>query len=302
MRYKTNVLNKIFIIVNSIILISIAFLMMYPFINALSLSFSGPEEVISGEVTLYPRNFNIEAYKTVIKFSDLLLAYKNTIIYTVLGTIITLIIAALTAYPLVRGKLPGRRIFNLLIVITMFIPVGIIPNFLIIKELGLIDTIWSIVLPPCFFGFNIILMRTGFKNIPDSIFESAYIDGASEWRILFQIATPLSKATFAVVGLFAAIFQWNYFLGPLLYLNEPNLFPLTLLLRRVLLQSGTSPEMALMVSKMENIGVSELAVGPGFVIAMKMAMTMLAIGPIILLYPFVQRYFIKGAMMGSVKE
>lgn len=146
-------------------------------------------------------------------------------------------------------------------------------------------------------------MRSGFRNIPESIIESAYIDGASEWRILFQIVVPLSKATFLVVGLFVAIAQWNSFVGPLILLNDPSLFPLTLLLRKVLIQ-GSFGDLTIPLSyQTANLTEGQIIKGtPGFILSLQMATTMIAIGPILLVYPFIQRYFTKGAMLGSVKE
>ncbi|MCL5073791.1 MAG: carbohydrate ABC transporter permease [Actinobacteria bacterium] len=295
--------NKVFTVFNIIILFLIAFAMLYPFIYVISTSVSSPDAITKGEVILFPRGFHITSYKVAIASNDILNAYKNTLIYTVLGTIFTLIISSLAAYPLTRKKLPGRKSISLLIAITMFIPVGIIGNFLVVKELGLIDTVWALTLPPAFMGFNIFLMRSGFKNIPDSLIESAYIDGASEWRILRQIILPLSKETFLVVGLFAAIFQWNSFMAPLLYLNDPNMFPLTIMLRRILLQGGTSAEYARLSSQVGNTtyGGVDILTG-GFVVSLKMAAIILSIAPILLLYPFIQKYFTKGAMLGSIKE
>ena len=294
--------SKRFTVINIIILFLIAFVMIYPFINIFSISLSSPEAVINREVILYPKGLNLEAYKWAIRSSDLLNAYKNTLTFTVLGVIVTLFVASITAYPLVRKKLRGRKLINVLIVITMFIPTGLISNFLVVKELGLIDTVWAIVLPPAFMGFNIILMRSSFSRIPESLIEAAYIDGASEWRILLQIVIPLSKATFLVVGLFVAIFQWNYFIGPLLYINNPDMYPLTLLLRKVLLQSGYNPELHFAVAMSETDEATVNMLMPGFLRSFKMAVTMLSIAPIMLLYPFVQKYFIKGATLGAIKE
>lgn len=302
--------NRVFIIINSIVLIGIAIIMLYPFLITFFISISSPAAVIKGEVLLFPKGINFQAYKLALLSNDLITAYKNTIIYTVLCTFFTLLVACLTAYPLTRKKLKGRKIYNFLIAITMFLFVGIIPNFLIIKELGLLNTIWAIVLPPVFLGFYIFLMRSAFKNIPESIIESAHIDGASEWRILFQIMIPLSKATLMVVGLFSAIAQWNNFLGPLLYLTDPNMYPLTLLLRRVLIEGVASREMLIKIGEMTTANMTGLELSEseliqfsgGLIVSVKMANIMLAIGPIILLYPFVQRYFSKGTLLGSVKE
>jgi len=297
--------GKAFIIINSIMLIMLALIMLYPFINSLAISISSPDLVIKGEIAVFPRGINLDAYKMVFKSNDLWKAYKNSIIYTVLGTTFTLFVVALTAYPLSRKKLRGNRIYTLLIALTMFIPSGIIPFFLVAKELKMIDTIWIMVLPHAFTGFYILLMRSSYKNIPESLIESAHIDGASEWRILFQIMIPLSKATFAVVGLFCAIWHWNNFLGPLIFLNNPDKFPLTILLRRILLQGGVSKEMGLAIADssaaMREKGF-DLIMTPGLFVSMKMAITMLSILPILFLYPFIQRFFSKGVMLGSIKE
>jgi putative aldouronate transport system permease protein len=302
LKFREGSLSKSFVIFNYFLLTVVAFLMLYPFIYVISVSVSDIKEIARGAVVLFPRGFNLHAYDFVFKSNNILLAYTNSIIYTVVGTAFSLIVACLAAYPLAQKRLRGRSYFSFIFVLPMFILAGIIANYLVIAELHMIDTIWAIVIPPAFTTLNILLMRAGFRSIPESLVESAYMDGASDWRILFQIVIPLSKPTLAVVGLFSAVFHWNNFLSPLLYLNNPKLFPMPLILRKVILQSATSPQLAEAVGIRENIPGAFTPLGPGFDLALKMATVAVAIGPIILLYPFLQKYFVKGAMIGSVKE
>jgi len=183
----------------------------------------------------------------------------------------------------------------------MFTPPGMIPSFLVINSLGMIDTLWAIILPPAFMMFYILIMITGFKGVPESLIESAYIDGANDWIILFRIMIPLSSSIVATICLFTAVMHWNNFFAPLLYLNRPDMFPLQIILRKIVLQSNiNTPIIAEMTSNYEN-NKKGVTMGPGFAQAIKMAAVIVTIGPIILIYPFAQKYFVKGVTLGSVK-
>jgi len=290
---------KAFNVVNVIILVVLSFLMLYPILYVFSLSISNDMEIINGRVLLFPRGFDAEVYKLVFKAYNLGTAYKNTIVYTVLGTFFSLILACLAAYPLAHPKLYGKKIITFTLMLPMFVIPGVIPKFLVVARLGMIDSIWAVVLPMAFSAWNIIILRTGMKSIPLSLIESAYMDGAGDFRILFQIIIPLSKATIDVITLFSAILYWNDFLAPLLYLNRNELFPLQIVVRKIVLQSSiTLPEVNRMISALD---IQHLSPGPGFAVKMKMATVILSMGPILVLYPFLQRYFVKGVMIGSVK-
>ena len=294
MKFKRTLGSVTFDVTNISLMILLSFIMIYPFVFVLSVSVSAPEAVVKGWVKLFPKGFDFDAYEAVFRSSEIVRAYVNTINYTVTGTLLILLFASFAAYPLSKSRFYGRKTVTFLFALTMIIPGGMIPNFLLIKNLGLLDTMWAIVLPPIFNIWYIILIRTNFQSIPESLTESAHIDGASEWRTLFQIVIPLSKPILATIGLFADVNHWNSFFHALLYLNDPKKFPLQIILRNVI------------QAEVQTAGFTEMLIerggmGAGFVEKVKMATIAVAIGPIILVYPFAQKYFIKGALVGSIK-
>ncbi len=296
MKYRQSTLSTFFDILNHLILSLLILVILYPLIYVFSISISETKSVAEGTVKLFPIGFNLIAYETIFKTNDIIRSYINTIIYTVLGTFISLFFSSLTAYPLSQQRLKGRGIISFLFTLTMFISSGMIPGFLLIKSLGMYNTIWAIVVPPAFSMWNIIIIRTGFRSIPASIVESVYADGGSDWRVFFQFVLPLSKPVLAAIGLFVAVAQWNNFFGPLLFLADQKKFPLSLILRKVLIQADVlSSGFISVVSGTEDFR------GPGFVKKVQMATIIAATGPIILAYPLLQKYFVKGIFIGSVK-
>ena len=281
---------------NTAFILVLFFIMLYPFVYVISVSVSDSEMVSRGFVKLFPKGFDLEAYKVVIRNADLVLSYWNTIKYTAVGTVMILLFGCLAAYPLSRKELYGRNTITFILSLTMIIPGGMIPNYLLIRNLHLIDSMWAIVLPPIFSIWNIILLRTNFQSIPDDLIASARIDGSSEWRTLFQIVIPLSKPILATIALFAAVSHWNSFFHALLYLNSPSKFPLQILLRKVIMSEVENVEFT------QALGLKGGKMGAGFIEKIKMATVFVAIGPIIAIYPFVQKYFIKGTMIGAIKS
>lgn len=299
--HRKDFLSMSFDIINVFLLTVLMIAMIYPFIYVFSVSVSDQSKIAEGAVKLYPVGFNLEAYKTIFRTNDIIQAYKNSVIYTFLGSLFATLVACLTAYPLSRKSLRGKKALLFLFTLTMFTPPGMIPSFLVINSLGMIDTLWAIILPPAFMMFYILIMITGFKGVPESLIESAYIDGANDWIILFRIMIPLSSSIVATICLFTAVMHWNNFFAPLLYLNRPDMFPLQIILRKIVLQSNiNTPIIAEMTSNYEN-NKKVVAMGPGFAQAIKMAAVIVTIGPIILIYPFAQKYFVKGVTLGSVK-
>ena len=294
MKYKQSAGSITFDVANIVFMLLLSFVMIYPFVFVVSVSVSPAELVTKGEVKFFPKGFDLEAYEAVFSTSAIIRAYVNTVNYTVTGTVLILLIACFGAYPLSKSRLYGRKFITFAFALTMIIPGGMIPNFLIIKSLGLLDTMWAIVLPPVTSIWYIIIIRTNFQSIPESLTESAYIDGASEWRTLFQIIVPLSKPILATIGLFAAVNHWNSFFHALLYLNDPKKFPLQIILRNVIQSEVMNAEMwAMWLERGQQAA--------GYIEKVKMATIAVAIGPIILVYPFAQKYFIKGALVGSIK-
>lgn len=287
--------SKVFNIGNYIFLTLITISFILPFIYMFSVSVSNPVDVALYRVGLFPKGFRLRSYITLFENDILLISYWNSIRYTVIGTVIALVIGSITAFPLSLNKFKYKTFFIIIFTITMFFNGGLIPGFLNIKNLGMIDTIWAMVLPPAFAFWNIIIIRTNFQAVPIELYESAHVDGANDWVILFRIVLPLSKAVLATIALFVSVYIWNAFFPALLYLNSPEKQPLTILLKRILIANQS----------LDNTQIAEQTVDPlvyiGNLTSLRMATIFVTIGPIVLVYPFAQKYFIRGMLIGSVK-
>lgn len=287
---KMNVKDiSLFSVINGIIMLCLSVVVLYPIIYITAVSFSDTASVLQGKVTLLPKGFNLDAYAQVLKDDRIPRAYLNTIFYTTLGTTINLLFTAVAAYPLARKDFFGRKFFLLAIILTMFLNPGIIPNYLIVQELGMIDTVWALVLPNAIWTFELIILKSFYENMSESLREAAVVDGASEYRILFQIIIPLSKPALASIGLFYFMGHWNSFFIPLIYLNDSTMYPLQVVLRDMLIFADNNNNTNL---------VDAAALAPQ---AMKNATIVLSMIPVLLLYPFAQKYFAKGVMLGSEK-
>jgi putative aldouronate transport system permease protein len=289
---KRSVGEVIFDAFNVILLIILAFLFLYPLWYVLVASLSSGQAIARGQVNFWPVGFNLDAYLKVFANPEIWTAYLNTIFYVVAGTVINLVLTTLGAYPLSRQDLYGRALFMGIIVFTMFFSGGLIPIYLNIRDLGLYNTRWALLLPPGISAFNLIVMRTFFQTIPDSLIESAKIDGANEFKILARIVLPLSKPVIAVMILFYAVAHWNSWFNALIFLRDRTLFPLQLLLREILIQASAA-EMATGVSTREITTVSD---------AIKYATIIVSTLPVLVIYPFLQKYFVQGVMIGAIKE
>lgn len=278
----------VFGVVNALILIAVAISTLYPLLYITAVSVSDTASVTQGEVFLWPHGFNLEAYKDVLFDPKIPRAYLNTIYYTFLGTFINLLFTSVAAYPLSQPQFVGRKFWMLAIVLTMFLQPGIIPNFLIVQKLGLLDSVWALVIPNAIWTFELIILKSFYENMSAQIREAALIDGASEYRILFNIVLPLSKPALASVGLFFFIGHWNSFFLPMIYLNDQWKYPLQVVLRGMLIfHEGNSSSL-----------VDASALAPQ---AKKNATIILAMIPVLLIYPFAQKYFAKGVMLGAEK-
>lgn len=235
MKFRMN----LFSIINGIALLMVVTATLYPFVHMLAVSLSSDSNVIQNKVSIWPKGFNLDMYKVVLEDSKIWVAYKNTIVYTFTGTLISLLITSTGAYALSRSDMALRKSLTMLIVVTMFFSGGMIPTFLVVRSLNLVDTVWGMVLPGAVSTWNLILMRTFFAGIPKELEESGRMDGLNDIGIFARIIVPLSKASFATIALFYAVSMWNNFLGPLLYLRSSELFPLQVLLRNMVL-AGTS--------------------------------------------------------------
>jgi putative aldouronate transport system permease protein len=286
--------DKIFIAVNTFILTLLSVIVIYPLLFILSSSLSNPLEVIKGNVWLFPKDITLDAYKMVFRDANIMIGYRNTILYTLLGTTINLTLTICAAYPLSRRDFAGRNLIMGLLVFTMFFSGGLIPTYLVVKSLGMVNTIWAMVIPNAVSIYNIIIMRTFLQSsIPGELQEAAFVDGCSNIGVLVRIILPLSKPILAVMVLFYGVAHWNAFFNALIYLSDREQFPLQLVLREILLQNQMSEQIM--------ADVDTLASKQMMAEGIKYAIIIVASLPVLVLYPFLQKYFVKGLLIGAIK-
>lgn len=276
--------------VNLLVLLILAILMAYPFWYVLSYALSDSSAVATGGLLLWPKDFTLDNIKAVVSSSAFITSALNSIWLVIVGTSLSVLTTACLAYPLAR-KVQGAKIVNFLIYFTMLFSGGMLPTYYIVRQTGLLDSLWSLIIPCLVTPFNVFITRTFFAQLPNELVESARIDGASEIRIFTQIAMPLSKPIFATITLFYAVGYWNRFTNAVLYIRSPEKRPLQLLLKELI--ATTSSEL------FEDIGLSMGAATSSQ--SIKMATVIVVALPIMLIYPFLQKYFVKGVMLGSVK-
>lgn len=271
----------------------IIIIVLYPLVFVVSASFSDPARVLNGEVWLLPKGITLDAFNNILRNDKIWIGYRNSIFYTVVGTLINITMTLLAAYPLSRPDLPGRKGLMLIITLTMFFSGGLIPSYLLVKNLGMVDTMWALIIPGAISTYNLIVMRTYFQSsIPWELQEAAHIDGCSNWRLLISIILPLSKPILAVMVLFYAVGHWNSFFNALIYIRTEDLYPLQLVLREILMISQSAGVDGGNVGMEEKILLSE---------SIKYAVIIVSSLPVLIMYPFVQRHFVKGVMIGSIK-
>ncbi|HJC22538.1 MAG TPA: carbohydrate ABC transporter permease [Candidatus Eisenbergiella merdavium] len=271
----------------------IVLIVLIPLIFVLAASFSDPDLVIRGEVLLWPKGFTLEAYKMVFENEDIWKGFINSCFYTGVGTLISIILTIMAAYPLSRKGLEGRRIFMLLILFTMYFSGGMIPTYLLVKNLGLYDTRWALLIPAALSTYNLIVAKTFFENsIPEELYESARLDGCGNLQMLLKIVLPLSKAILAVLVLYYAVEIWNAYFDALIYIRNADLHPLQIVLRNILLLGQTEQMGTNDVGMAEKVKMAE---------AVKYSAIVISSVPMLLIYPFVQKHFVKGVMIGAVK-
>jgi putative aldouronate transport system permease protein len=293
MRRNKGIAPLLFDGVNVFFMLILMLVTLYPIYYMAIISVSDGFSVARGEVRFFPSGFNWEAYKTILEDPTIVRSYGNTFLYTTLGTAINLAMTALCAYPLSRSNVPGKTLFTVLIVLTMFFHGGIIPNYLVVHNLGLLDSIWAILLPPAINVWYMIMMRTFFSGIPKEINESALMDGANDLIIFLRIVLPLSVPVLATMTMFYAVWHWNSFFPSMIYLDNQKLFPIQIIMRKIVVagQMGN-----------QSMAASGSEVG-GMVTAetIKYAVIIITITPILAIYPFIQKYFVKGVMVGALK-
>ncbi|SDZ56122.1 putative aldouronate transport system permease protein [Evansella caseinilytica] len=282
---------KTFRVFNVTILLLIVFATLFPFFNIVAQSFSSESYINAGEISLWPKGFNTETYQVILSDSMFWINYKNTVVYTVVGTLISLVLSTMIAYPLSKKRLKGRNFLTMFFVFTMFFSGGLIPNYVLITSLGFGNKIWAIVIPSAISVFNMLIMRTFFQNIPDELEEAAVMDGSSTYGILFKIVLPLSKPILATMMLFYAVGHWNSWFPAFIYFSEKELFPVSIYLRNLI--KGAEASYGTGATNADNI--TQIASN---IKAVTMVLTVL---PILLVYPYIQKYFVTGVMLGSVK-
>lgn len=275
---------------NYLILIVITFCCLYPFLNVIAYSFSGYNAVLSGRVTFYPIDFTLDAYKEILGRSQIWLAMRTTVGVTLMGTALSLMLTVCAAYALSRDYLPGRKIFTGFILFTMYFGGGMIPTFLVVKQMGLYDTLGALFIPQAVNVFNFIVMRTFFRELPKELEEAARIDGASDIQTLLKIILPLSLPILATIGLFYAVGYWNGYFDALLYIQNPDKYTLQLRLRSLLFGDELNNS-----ANLEGTGTQVMTQ------SLKMATVAVSTIPILVVYPWLQKYFVKGVMVGWVK-
>lgn len=286
--------DKVFYITINIILTILFLLVLYPCIFVISASFSSGDAVQAGKVVLFPVDFSLEGYKTVFNTGSVWLGFRNSLFYTVAGTLISLVMTLTAAYCLSRKDVPGRNFIMLVFTFTMFFGGGLIPTYIVMRSLGFINTIWAIIIPGSIGVYNLIVARTFIQNtIPEELLEASMMDGCSDINYYLKIVIPLSKSIIAVLVLFYGVGFWNQYFNAMIYLNNRELYPLTIFLREILLadqidpSTVTDPELQMQIAKMAGV--------------IKYALIVVSMTPVMLIYPFVQKHFVKGVMIGSVK-
>ncbi len=284
----------IFDLINYILLFFVLVIIMFPLIFIISASFSSPEAVNTGKVILLPREITIEGYQRIFRDSRIWQGYRNTILYTFVGTGINVVMTVLAAYPLSRKDFYGRKLFTFMITFTMFFSGGLLPTYILISNLNLINTFWVMVIPNAIAVWNVIITRTYFQhNIPDEMLEASKLDGCNNLKFLLKIVLPLSAPILAVITLYYAVNHWNQFFQALIYLNDEKRYPLQLILRSILVQNEMSMQMMDDIqSVVDQQRIAEV---------IRYGVVIVASVPVLCLYPFLQKYFVKGVMVGSLK-
>jgi putative aldouronate transport system permease protein len=290
MYYENTLAVKIGQVVLCVILLLISVITLIPIIHVVGSSFSTPEELMRSRFMLIPREFSLDAYRYIFSTSTFFSGLRVSLVITIGGTALKMVITLMLAFALAHRTLPGRKLMNFAVLITLVFNAGMIPSFINVINLGLRDSLWALILPSAVDPFNLIIIRSFIQGIPEEIEESAKLDGANEVRILFSIIAPLSLASIATFSLFYAVVIWNNYFDAILYINDPAKYPLQVLLRQIVFMAGNIGDSSAMDAA--------LYIPPRTI---RMAVITAATLPILAVYPFVQKYFTKGVMLGSVK-
>lgn len=286
--------DKVFYVTIDVVLTLMLVVILWPLIFIVSSSLSSKEAVMAGRVFLLPVDFSLEGYKAIFKTGEVIVGYRNTILYTLVGTTLNVMLTLIAAYPLSRRDLPYRRPISFIFTFTMFFSGGMVPTYMLVSNLGLLNTPYAMILPGALSVYNMIICRSFIENsIPHEIYEAASIDGCSDFGYFTKILIPLSGPVIAVITLYYAVAHWNSYFNAFLYLTDDKLYPLQLVLRNILLANQMD---AAMVTDMEQMESKQ-----GLADLIKYALIVVSSLPVLIIYPFIQKYFVKGVMIGSVK-
>lgn len=284
--------------INYCLMTAVLVIVLYPLVYILGASFSDPYKVASGEMWLYPVEFTLEGYQYLLKYSEIWVSYGNTIVYTIAGTSLNLVVTLPCAYALSRKDFVGRGWLMLLIMIPMYFTGGLVPTYITVKRLGLLDTRLMLIVGGATATYNLIVSRTFFSStIPMELQEAGVIDGCSNWKLFIRIVMPLSMPIVAVMAMFFGVGHWNEYFGAMIYLKSRSLYPLQLILREILIQSEVAAEMAMVDSDLIESAARQARISD----MIKYTAIVISIAPMLLVYGFLQRYFVKGIMIGAIK-
>jgi putative aldouronate transport system permease protein len=293
---RRNYSDKIFDIVNVAVMIVLLIIFIWPLWFTVIASLSSPKEVWLGNVILWPKEFTLTAYNAILEYKTIWIGYRNTIFYTVVGTILNIILTICAAYPLSRKDFVPRNFFMFMFMLTMYFSGGLIPTYMVVSKLNLINTPWAMIIPGAVSIYNVIITRTYFINsIPSSLQEAAELDGANSFKFLVKIVLPLSKPIIAVIALYYAVGHWNDFFSALIYINDKDLMPLQSFLRDLLMTNKMS------LSNLQGLDAAQTEARMQLAQTLKYSAIIVSTVPVLCIYPFIQKYFVKGIMIGSVK-
>lgn len=287
--------QKIFMICNTVFMILFMGIVLYPVLNILAISLSEDTPVLTGRVSFYPIGLDLTAYEKAFSNKLLLSSYTNTIIVAVAGSAFSLILTSLAAYPLAFCDFYGKKLISFLIMFTMWFSAGIIPTFMVVRSLGLVNSLFSLILVNVISAYHTIILRNYYESIPSSLVESAYLDGANDFRVLIEIITPMAKPALAIILLWCIVGHWNAFFEPLIYVNDTDKYTLQLVLRDIVVEATGTEIYGISTSTMDGSSHSAISAQT------KNAVVFLAMLPMLVIYPFLQKYFVTGIMIGAVK-
>jgi putative aldouronate transport system permease protein len=285
--------DRVFIFFVYLFLVLVLLVVLYPVIYIVSASFSDPNAVTAGKVWLYPVDFSLRGYQVTFQNPQIVTGYLNSLFYTVFGTLISVVLTVFVAYPLSRRDLYGSNFLMFLITFTLIFSGGLIPTYLVVRQLGMIDTRWALLIPQAVAAFQVIIARTFFRaTIPEELVEAAELDGCNDLQFLWSVVLPLSKPIIAVLALMYAVSQWNGYFDALIYLKSSDLQPLQIVLRNILILNTTASGSMDATAMAQRRQLADL---------LKYCLVVVGSVPVLLIYPFVQRYFVKGILIGSIK-